>query len=192
MITFSMSHLFFSFFFFLIAYPFRWTYRKFLIVIILILSIYFLIDYLAIYNSTLYSLKILLSRFGLFEKTIGATTGFIDNRYIFLDKSIESLADNSVQEFLFGVTTDQVGCCNPLWPIVIGGLLGSFYYYSFLLLLVVSMLFTNIRNGFFLLLILLLLLQRPELGFPGVTFLLVLIMTTFYGSTFPRAQKILG
>jgi hypothetical protein len=123
----------------------------------------------------------LLSRFGSSASEGRLIAG--DNRTIHLQQDAAKIVSSSGMAMLFG-HREAENCCNPLWPMVERGLLGSWPYYLILLVLLGFGLAS--QRNIVLIGVALLFMQRPMVQSAGYSFLAAVPLVVILSSRFRR------
>ena len=175
-ITFSLTHLLFSFIYLISKYLNykRLIYLFFLIIFFIIIIYYLEID--KIFEELLYSRLIDFSEnFTENERYLNFINAFaqlLSHPYAFL------FGLNPICIFEIGQCVSNYGmiCCNPLEPITSTGILISWPYYFIIIYLAINGIFK--RSNFINFGIVILFLQRPSVNSAGYTFVIFIIILT--------------
>lgn len=167
LITFSLAHLFFLFFYFI----HKLSLKK--IVYLFIFSILFLILISLVKIEIFDPFKTLFERLILVSPDDGYIRG--NSRRNFIQSSFAMLQSFNYQDLIFG-KPGQSRCCQPLEPLLNRGLLGSWPYYFILCLFIY---YGAKRKSTVAFAIFLILLQRPEIQSAGTAFLVAALLFVY-------------
>lgn len=112
-----------------------------------------------------------------------------DNRGIYLRQDAALIREAGPANLLLG-HRDELGCCNPLWPLVERGILGSWPYYLALFVFFTFGLLSQRR--LVLVGVALLLLQRPSFQSAGYSFLVTLPLVVLFGGQWRQGKGIIA
>jgi hypothetical protein len=162
LITFSLAHVLYTVAFFILNFrdiKYRYYYLT-LFLALTLLSIFFSQQF-----SFLHNVFMVIERLFLGNNMPSLFSG--GNRAYYFGLSYDQFMEANWYNMLFGLDSPS-GCCNPLHPFIVGGLLGSLYYYSFIIFLFLIPVFRPTRSNLMIIFLAALILQRPEVGMPGV------------------------
>jgi hypothetical protein len=183
LITFSLAHVLYTAAFFILNFrdiKYR-HYYLILFVTLILLSIFFSQQF-----SFLNNVFMVIERLFFGNNMPSLFSG--GNRAYYLGLSYDQFIEANWYNILFGWDSPS-GCCNPIHPFIVGGLVGSLYYYSFIIFLFLIPVFRPTRSNLIIIFLAALFLQRPEVGMPGVA---TLSCVVFYALLFFYSNRIKG